>query len=176
MTRRTVPRLAAAALLLILPAVVLASCGSPPGATQLLKSERQLTGMYEGCKTFKLKDGGKTSIVEVSALGGMPQVEVHAILKRANGMTKPVTVTGVRLGDVLDSKGVARPFRELKVEAWDGYVGRVSYDIAVLPDTVLALTMDGGPIPREDGPTRLVVASQDGFYWVRMITSIEVLR
>jgi DMSO/TMAO reductase YedYZ molybdopterin-dependent catalytic subunit len=83
---------------------------------------------------------------------------------------------GTPLGAVLDANVVARPFKELRIQAWDGYVGRVGFDVATKPDTMLAYRMDGKPIPREDGPVRLVVPSQDGFYWIRMITRIEVLR
>ncbi|HEY5532814.1 MAG TPA: molybdopterin-dependent oxidoreductase, partial [Candidatus Anoxymicrobiaceae bacterium] len=80
------------------------------------------------------------------------------------------------LSGVLAAGGVTSAFKELRVQAWDGYVGRVSYDIAMKPDTVLAYVMDGKPLPRDDGPVRLVAASQDGFYWIRMITKIEVER
>lgn len=132
--------------------------------------------MYEACEKIKLTDGGRTTVIEVSSFDGLENVEVEAILKRSNGMTKKGTWTGVRLADLLDANGVSRPFEQLKFEAWDGYVGRVDYETAVLPDTIMATSQDGGGIPREDGPTRLVVASQDGFYWVRMITALEVLR
>jgi DMSO/TMAO reductase YedYZ molybdopterin-dependent catalytic subunit len=44
------------------------------------------------------------------------------------------------------------------------------------PDTILAFEQDGTPIAQEDGPVRLVVGSEDGFYWVRMITRIEIVR
>jgi len=77
---------------------------------------------------------------------------------------------------VLAANGVATPFKELKITAYDGYVGRISYDIAVMPDTIVASRESGKPLPRDEGPVRLVVASQDGFYWIRMLTRIEVLR
>ncbi len=163
-------------LALLFLVILAIGCGGAGKETQLLQSEKKLAGMYEACKTIKLVDSGVTRTIETDPLGSLPQKEVSAILKRSNGMTIPGTWSGVPLSSVLDAQGVARPFKELKIEAWDGYVGRVGYDIAVLPDTILALTQNKKPIPREDGPVRLVVASQDGFYWVRMLTAIEVLR
>lgn len=142
----------------------------------LLESEKRLEGMYEACRTIELLDSGTTKVIETDSLGDLPQERVEAMLKRSNGMMKQGTWTGPTLASVLDSQGVTRPFQELKIEAWDGYVGRVGYDIALLPDTILAATQDGKPVPKEDGPVRLVVGSRDGFYWIRMITVIEVIR
>lgn len=172
MTRLRLPT----ALALLFLVILAIGCGGAKKETPLLESEKKLAGMYEACKTIKLVDSGATRTIQTDPLGSLPQKEVSAILKRSNGMTIPGTWSGVSLSTVLDAQGVARPFKELKIEAWDGYVGRVGYDIAVLPDTILALTQNQKPIPREDGPVRLVVASQDGFYWIRMLTAIEVLR
>ena len=60
--------------------------------------------------------------------------------------------------------------------AWDDYVAKVSYDVAMRPDTILAYEEEGRPLPEEDGPMRLVVGSEDGFYWIRMIVRLEVVR
>ncbi len=163
--------------LAVLAAVLVASgCGGGGGEPALLESEKRLAGMYEACKTIDLTDFGNKQVIETEALEDLPQVKVDAVLKRSNGMTKPGTWTGPSIGTVLDIKGVARPFKELKIEAWDGYVGRIPYETAVMENTILADTQDGKPVPEEDGPVRLVVGSQDGFYWVRMITGIEVIR
>jgi len=168
--------LAGIALTLLAATLAAPGCGGGASKAPLLESEKKLAGMYEACKTIELTDSGTKKTIETAALRDLPQVKVDAVLKRSNGMTKPGTWTGPSLASVLDSKGVAQPYKELKLEAWDGYVGRVGYDIAVLPDTILADTQDGKPVPKEDGPVRLVVGSQDGFYWVRMITGIEVIR
>jgi DMSO/TMAO reductase YedYZ molybdopterin-dependent catalytic subunit len=77
---------------------------------------------------------------------------------------------------VLQKQGVEGPFAELRMEAWDGYIAKVSYDIAVRPDTILAWEEDGAAIPEEQGPIRLVVGSEDGFYWIHRITGMEVVR
>lgn len=163
-------------------ALALALCAGCSGgaknsaSTPLLPSEAKLKGMYEHCKTVQVKDGATTTEFKTDKLPSLGPIDVNAVLKRSNGMHINGTWKGAPLTAVLDSLGVSRPFTQLKVEAWDGYVGRVAYDIAVKPDTIMAYEQDGKPLPTDDGPMRLVVASQDGFYWIRMITKIEVVR
>ena len=153
-----------------------AGCGSGKKTTGLLESEKRLAGMYEGCQKIKIVDGASQNTVSVAQVKSMSRTDFSAVLKRSNGMTKTDTWGGTPLSGVLAAGGVTSAFKELRVQAWDGYVGRVSYDIAMKPDTILAYVMDGKPLPRDDGPVRLVAASQDGFYWIRMITEIEVER
>ena len=160
----------------ILVVMGLPGCGDEE-PSRYLDSERRLDGMYEACHTIDLTDGQEQlEPISVDELDGLERVEVDAVLVRSNGMEMPGTWTGARLSDVLADRGVTTPFTELKIEAWDGYVGRVGYDIVMHPDTILAYLENGEEIPMEDGPVRLVVGSQDGFFWVRMLTGIEVLR
>jgi DMSO/TMAO reductase YedYZ molybdopterin-dependent catalytic subunit len=157
----------------LLIAVALPGCGKQK---VLLESEKRLAGMYKACQNIDIVDPPKSTKVAVSSFSTMPQQSVDAVLKRSNGMKISGTWAGVKLSDVLAANGVTTPFRELKISAYDGYVGRVSYDIAMRPDTLIANKEGGKPLPRDEGPVRLVVASQDGFYWINMITKIEVLR
>lgn len=169
----------ALACLLALTLVLAAGCSQGAknsASTPLLPSEARLKGMYEACKTIQVTDGSTTVEFKTAKLPSLGPVDVNAVLKRSNGMKINGTWKGPTLTAVLDSLGIARPFTQLKVQAWDGYVGRVAYDIAAKPDTILAFEQDGKPLPWDDGPMRLVVASQDGFYWIRMITRIEVVR
>jgi len=164
-----------AALLLALCACLAAGCGGGSDKA-LLESEKKLAGMYQACKTIELTDGDVKKTVSTDGLSAIGTIRTTAVLKRSNGMTRTDEWEGTPLGSVLDANGITRPFKELRMEAWDGYVGRVPYEVAVEPRTMLAFRTNGRRIPREDGPVRLVVPSQDGFYWIRMITRIEVLR
>lgn len=166
-------------VVLLLAALVapVAGCGAGKPATRLLPSEQKLKGMYEACQNIKLNEqGAATRTISTRELPGLGTIEISAVLVRSNGMTKTDKWSGVRFSDVLGHFGVVSPFKELRIEGWDGYVGRVSSEIALRPDTILADTRNGKPLPREDGPVRLVVGSEDGFYWIRMITIIEVIR
>ena len=154
-----------------------AGCGGTTTSSKpVLESEKKLVGMYTACQNIALTDGATHKTITVTGIKAMPPLETQAILKRSNGMTHTDTWKGTPLNAILDANGVARPFKELKIQAWDGYVGRVSFDVASKPDTMMAYMMDGKPIAKEDGPVRLVVPSEDGFYWIRMITKIEVIR
>lgn len=153
-----------------------AGCGKSEDP-RLLESERQLEGMYEACHTITIEDAqGEHPPITLEEIESREPMEVDAVLVRANGMAMEGTWTGVPVSDVLADHGVQMPFEELKIEAWDGYVARVPYEVAALPDTIFAYLENGEPLPVEDGPLRLVVASEDGYYWIRMINLIEVIR
>lgn len=174
--RRAAPALIC---MLVLALSLCAGCSSSAknsASTPLLPSEARLNGMYEHCRTVQVKDGATTVELKTDKLPSLGPVDVNAVLKRSNGMHINGIWKGPTLSSVLDSLGVSRPYSQLRVQAWDGYVGRVAYDVAVKPDTILAYEQDSKPLPKDDGPMRLVVASQDGFYWIRMITKIEVVR
>lgn len=169
------------ALSFLLAAVLALTAGCSSGVTTsksapLLPSEQKLQGMYEHCKTIQVTDGSTTKTFETSKLPSLGPITVNAVLRRSNGMHINGAWKGATVNAVLDSLGIARPFKELRIEAWDGYVARFGYDVASRPDTMLAYEQDGKPIPKDDGPARLVVPSEDGFYWIRMITKIEVIR
>lgn len=156
---------------------VIAGCGGNNGERPLLESERRLEGMYEACQKIELSSpGGAPTTITIEEIKGLPAVEIEAVLTRSNGMKKSGKWAGARLSEVLARHGVAEPFKELRVEAWDGYVGRVGAEVATRPDTILAYRENGKPLPEEDGPVRLVVASEDGFYWIRMMIKVEVIR
>ncbi len=176
MYRRTVAPFILLLAVTLMALAFTAGCGSTRQSTGLLESEKRLAGMYEACQKISIVDGTSRKTVTVAQVKTLPHTEFSAVLKRSNGMTKTDTWGGTPLSGVLAAGGVGSAFKELRVQAWDGYVGRISYDIAMKPDTIFAYVMDGKPLPRDDGPVRLVAASQDGFYWIRMITKIEVER
>ena len=172
-------RLSPLALLIVVlvAASAFAGCSSGTEAKKpLLESEKKLAGMYEACKKITLIDGSTKQTILTADLPALGAIDLQAVLKRSNGMTHADMWRGVPLNAIFAKYGVAVPFTQVKIHAWDEYKTPITYDIAARPDTILAFQMDGKPIPKEDGPVRLVVASQDGFYWIRMITKIEVLR
>jgi DMSO/TMAO reductase YedYZ molybdopterin-dependent catalytic subunit len=158
-------------------AVAGAGCGGKAQTSRFLKSEERLEGMYEACRTVEISDPLATHPpILADELPAYPRVDVQTELVRSNGMRLPGTWSGASLSEILARHGVEGPFSELRIVAWDEYVAKVPYDIAMLPDTILAYEQDGEPLPREDGPMRLVVGSEDGFYWIRMIVRLEIVR
>lgn len=166
-------------LLSALACAALAGCGQEQKQepSRFLKSEERLAGMYEACRTIEISDpAAPHPPILASELAGYPKVDVTTELVRSNGMRLPGTWSGASISEILAFHGVEGPFDELRLVAWDEYVAKVPYDVAMRPDTILAYEQEGEPLPEEDGPVRLVVGSEDGFYWIRMIVRLEVVR
>lgn len=154
-----------------------AGCGQEKQPSRFLKSEERLEGMYEACRTIAISDpAGEHPPILADELKGYPRVDVTTELVRSNGMRLPGTWSGASISEILAKHGVEGPFTELRIVAWDEYVAKVPCDVAMRPDTILAYEQEGEPLPQEDGPVRLVVGSEDGFYWIRMIVRLEVVR
>ncbi len=95
------------------------------------------------------------------------------------------SVTGVRWEGVAPQTIVdlVRPRPEARVVEFgsleEPYVDQLELDQFLLPDTLLARAMDGGPVPREHGaPLRLVVPRMYGYKsvkWLGRITFTDAL-
>lgn len=169
--------LAAVAIITTMTAFLACGCGQEEKPSPFLESERRLEGMYDECKTIEISDPlGEQPEIDVDEVRDMPMVDVDTVLVRSNGMAKAGVWTGVPLSEVLRRYGVEGDITEIRMEAWDGYVAKIPYEMAMRPDTILAFEEDGGPLPQEEGPVRLVVGSEDGFYWIHRITRMEIVR
>lgn len=165
--------------LVVLVAALLAAagCGQESKDARLLESERRLQGMYEECLTIEVTDSlGEHPPIATEELKGMETVDVDTFLVRSNGMARHGVWTGAKLSDVLAKYGIEGEFSELRFVAYDGYVAKIPREMAMRPDTVIAWQQDGQPLPQEEGPVRLVVGSEDGFYWIHRITGMEIVR
>jgi DMSO/TMAO reductase YedYZ molybdopterin-dependent catalytic subunit len=91
--------------------------------------------------------------------------------------------TGVRLSDVLQRAGVRPTGQFVLLDGGDVPVGTVPDFTRTLPiakaihrDTVLAIGMNGVPLPVSHGfPLRAIVPGWEGAYWVKWLTAITVL-
>ena len=139
------------------------------------------------------------TLEEVAAAG--ETVEVVAINQCAGngrGMSEPRVTgtqwgngamgcakwTGVRLRDVLTKAGVTEGakrvrFAGLDVPLTDGapqFIKSIPMDIALRDDVLVAWAMNGEPLPLLHGfPLRIVVPGWFSTYWVKMLSTIEVL-
>jgi DMSO/TMAO reductase YedYZ molybdopterin-dependent catalytic subunit len=129
--------------------------------------------------------GGQTLTLGAQDFAKLPQVKVSA--KDHEGENHEYA--GVKLRDILTQAGMATG-NDLRgkemadyvvVDAADGY--RVVFSLAELdPDlgntqVIVAQSVDGQPLGAKEGPLRLVVpGDKRQARWVRMVTSISVIR
>lgn len=101
-----------------------------------------------------------------------------------NGAMGCAKWTGVRLRDVLAKAGVAGGatrvrFAGLDVPLTDGapqFIKSIPLDIAMRDDVLVAWAMNGEALPLMHGfPLRIVVPGWFSTYWVKMLSTIEVL-
>ena len=101
-----------------------------------------------------------------------------------NGAMGCARWTGVRLKDVLAKAGVADGaarvrFAGLDVPMVDGapqFIKSIPINIAMRDDVLVAWGMNGEPLPLLHGyPLRIVVPGWFSTYWVKMLSTIEVL-
>lgn len=101
-----------------------------------------------------------------------------------NGAMGCAKWTGVRLKDVLAKAGLAAGatrvrFAGLDVPLTDGapqFIKSIPIDIAMRDDVLVAWAMNDEPLPLLHGfPLRIVVPGWFSTYWVKMLSTIEVL-
>lgn len=91
---------------------------------------------------------------------------------------------GIRLADILrqiglrpDAKHTAFAGQDASPEHPDSYIKSIPLEKALNPHTILALTMNGEPLPEEHGgPVRLLVPGWAGTYSVKWLTHIIALK
>ena len=121
-----------------------------------------------------------------ATLAALPQYAVRDcyIVSTGHGTTGPFTFGGVRLVDLLAAE-VAEPWTHVDVISADGFGNRVyAHELAQeqaqasARPMLLATTLDGIPLRREQGLVRLIVPREtdDALRQVKWVAHIEVHR
>ena len=131
----------------------------------------------------------------------MPAVEVVAVNQcsgNRRGLSKPHVAgvewgygamgcarwKGARLKDMLDKVGVKKEAIEIGFNGADGpaidktpdFIKSIPVWKAMDADTIIAYEMNGAPLPHFNGfPARLIVPGWTGTYWMKHLTTINVL-
>jgi sulfite dehydrogenase (cytochrome) subunit A len=101
-----------------------------------------------------------------------------------NGAMGNARWTGVRLSDLLNNAGVEDDAVQVRFDGLDQPVADVTpdfkksldLDVATAKDVLVAHSMNGESLPLLNGfPLRLVVPGWYATYWIKMLSSIEVL-
>ena len=83
---------------------------------------------------------------------------------------------GVPLRDLLRAASPAASAVEVRLHAADGYTDTFAIERALDPTTLVAVTMNGEPLPRRHGyPARIIVPGLYGEKNVKWVTRIEVI-
>jgi DMSO/TMAO reductase YedYZ molybdopterin-dependent catalytic subunit len=137
----------------------------------------RVCGLVETPLTFSLE--------QLRALGVGEQVTLHSCIQ---GWTGVAAWGGVPLARVLAACGPRPEARHVVVHAFDDkgvtepedgtghYYESIPIELAGRPQTILALEMNGRPLPVEHGaPVRLRVETQLGYKMVKWVRSIELV-
>ena len=142
----------------------------------------------------------KASQLDEAALRAFPKVKVTAVLQcsgngrsffRPNipgvpwerGAVGNAEWGGVRLADVLARAGIGEGSAHVHFLGADGppspktpqFLRSIPLEKAIHPDTILATTMNGAPLPGlHGGPVRLVVPGWAANHWLKWVRSIHV--
>lgn len=126
-----------------------------------------VSGLVHHARTFTLDD-----------LRSLPSVTLVKEFQCVTGWRVPgVHWQGVRLGDLLDTVGVAHGAAGLVFESYDRVdTESLTLSQARLPDVIVAYRMLGAPITVEHGgPVRLYVAPMFGYKSIKWLSAIRVV-
>jgi hypothetical protein len=113
---------------------------------------------------------GSTSF-SLQELHAMGEHDLTATLDCTSGWAFQGTWHGIRLGTVLDAAGAVGERVEVRsVTGWS-----TSLPVAEARDCLLAWSLEGRPIPVDNGaPLRLVAPDHRGVEWVKWVSSLRV--
>jgi DMSO/TMAO reductase YedYZ molybdopterin-dependent catalytic subunit len=156
-------------------------------------------------KTWRLSVGGEGANAQAELtfddLQKMPAVEIAAVNQcsgNRRGLFKPHVVgvqwgyggmgcarwKGARLRDILDRVGIKKEAIEIVLDGADGpvldktpdFVKSIPVWKAMEETTIVAYEMNGEPLPHFNGfPARVIVPGWTGTYWMKHLTSINVV-
>ena len=148
-----------------------------PGRPRLRRLPTEVCGLVERPLVARISD--------LRALAATSQITKHNCIQ---GWTNIAEWGGVPLAAILDQCRPTPQARYLVFYAYDDkaitenegrfghFYGTIPLQLARRPQTILALDMNGAPLPVEHGaPVRLRVETQLGFKMVKWIRSIELV-
>ena len=114
--------------------------------------------------------------LSIGELMAMTSTEVTAELKCVEGPSGTAAYIGVPIKDVLDLVRPRSGATDVVFHAADGYNSSLKLDYASRDDVILAYTMNGETLPREQGfPLKVIAPGKAGYKWVKWIVRIEVV-
>ena len=105
----------------------------------------------------------------------LPKLTASPNLVCVGFFTDTATWSGASLETVLQMAGIQDDAERIALKAADGYSISLTLEEALRPENFLAYELEGQPIPVLHGfPIRAVIPGENGNYWVKWLTEIEV--
>ncbi len=129
---------------------------------------------------YRLRIAGhveRVTMLTLSDLRSLPRAEQVSDFHCVTGWSvSNVRWAGVRLDDVIATARPKQGWRSLRFVSDEApYNDSLTPEQALLPDVMLALEMDGGPLSRpHGGPARVVMPQMYGYKSVKWVTGIDV--
>ena len=101
----------------------------------------------------------------------MPKTTVNADLYCDGALVTSGDWTGVSLNYLLNETQATADISSIQFTASDGYKVNIPYDIALLPETIIAYEKDGEPLIEA---LRLILPGSNGAAWIAMIATITM--
>jgi hypothetical protein len=126
---------------------------------------------------------GTAREIQPEDLRALPATTVPGcyIVSTGHGTSGPFAFTGVRLLDLVESELGDLPWSQVELISADGFGNRVMATELYHPDpagpVLLAYSIDGAPMTRDDGLVRLIVPSEkdDALRQVKWVARVNVL-
>ncbi len=162
-----------AILMVVLSIFMLTACGNTSNNT----SNEETSGKYTYDGSLKLTGLDEEFEVAYNDIYSMETVTEHMKNLTSAGELKEVDVTGVKLDDVLASKGISqKDFSTIRLIAGDGYSIDVPIDIISEKDIVLAFEFDGEGLDEKAQPLRAAINDVRTMYWTSNLMEINFVK
>ena len=146
----------------------------PQGLTDAAPGEGRLA---LDAATYVLTIGGAVAVpfrLSYASLLALPAVERVATLDCTTGWYSTQRWRGVALGPLLEQAGLPRGFSWVRLRGASGYFG--DFSLAETRDLLLATQVGDDVLSHWHGfPVRVVAPTRRGWFWVKWLTSVEVL-
>ncbi len=127
-------------------------------------------------KTYRLRIAGlveKPQSMDLEQLRRFPQATQNSRMKCVQCWSGRATWGGFRFGHLLEAVKPLKTAKAIRIDCADGWYEYMSVAEMLAPRVLLALDLEGKPLPNRHGaPLRLIDPSRYGYKSAKLITSV----
>lgn len=125
--------------------------------------------------SFAINWEGGSIRIDTDEIKEYEQKVMDVVLINTTGTETPMTVKGPTLRDILEKEGIdLSDYEGIGVTGRDGYYTMIDREKLESSDVILAWEVDGKPLKEDEKPIRVVLPSELGPYWVKMVSNIDL--